>query len=118
MHLGLAMKALGLWFLVMLWGAIPLHAQVLDSADVRVTLDSALGLARKAAAAAFPELPNYLLYSIKPRILLADPGGLHWQVSWQEKAFPQPRWLVVRVYMKDGHTTAERLEAPSPPPAP
>jgi hypothetical protein len=42
-------------------GALPVHGQVLDTTDVRVTLDSALGIARKAAAAAFPELPNYLL---------------------------------------------------------
>ena len=110
--------AFGLWVMLTLWGALPVHGQVLDTTDVRVTLDSALGIARKAAAAAFPELPNYLLYSIKPRVLLADPnGGLHWQVSWQERAFPQRRWLVVRVYMNDGHTTAERLDdGPGPGP--
>jgi len=110
------MRAFGLWVTLTLWGALPLHGQVLDTTDVHVPLDSALGIARKAAADAFPELPNYLLYSIKPRVLLADPsGGLHWQVSWQERAFPQRRWLVVRVYMNDGHTTAERLaEGPGP----
>ena len=65
----------GLWVTLTLWGAPALHGQVLDTADIRVTLDSALGIARKAAAAAFPELPNYLLNSFKPRVLLADPNG-------------------------------------------
>ena len=68
-------------------------------------------LARGAAATTFPELSNYLLYSVTPRVLKGDPGGLHWQVQWQERAFPHRRWLVVRVYMKTGHVTSERLDA-------
>jgi hypothetical protein len=86
-----------------------LEAQDLDPADVQVTLDSALHLAQRAATGAFPDLSNYLLYSATPRVLKGDPRGLHWQVRWQERAFPHHRWLVVRVYMKDGHTMAERL---------
>ena len=94
--------------------AAPLEAQDLDPADVRVGLDSALGLATKAAVAAFPDLPDYLLYSVTPRVLKADPGGLHWQVQWQERAFPHHRWLVVRVYM-DGHVGSERIDPPGAP---
>ena len=85
-----------------------LHGQDLDATDVRVTLDSALRIAHKAAADAFPELSKYLLYSITPRVFKGDSSGMHWQVLWQERAFPHHRWLAVRVYMKDGHTTAER----------
>ena len=95
---------------------IPLHSQVLDTADVRVTLDSALPIATKTAEKSFPELSRYLLYSIKPRVLKGDPGGgLHWQVAWQERAFPHRRWLLVRVYMNDGHAVADRLVEGEPP---
>ena len=94
-------------FLLMFPAAIPLYGQDLDPAAVRVPLDSALILARKAAATAFPELSSYLLYSVTPRVLKGDPGGLHWQVLWQERAFPHRRRLVARVYMSDGHVTTE-----------
>jgi hypothetical protein len=86
-----------------------LQGQDLDTAHVQVTLDSALHLAQRAAASAFPDLSNYVLYSVTPRVLKGDPRGLHWQVRWQEQAFPHHRWLVVRVDMKDGHTMTERL---------
>jgi hypothetical protein len=99
----------GLSMMLSLGGTAPVHAQNLDPADVQVTLDSALQLAQSAGARAFPDLSAYLLYSVAPRVLKGDPGGLHWQVQWQERAFPHRRWLIVRVHMKDGHTTAERL---------
>jgi hypothetical protein len=105
-----ARRATGLWLTLMLWGSPPLFGQDLDTADVRVTLDSALSIAHKAAASAFPELSRYLLYSVTPRVFKGDSSGLHWQVTWQERAFPHRRWLVVRVYMNDGHTTTERLD--------
>jgi hypothetical protein len=102
-------KALGFVCLLLLGKAPPLHGQDLDAADIHVTLDSAVRLARQAAAAAFPDLSSYLLYSVTPRALKGDAAGLHWQVRWQERAFPHRRWLVVRVYMNDGHATTERL---------
>ena len=113
-------SGLRLCILLSLWTAGPLHGQVLDTADVHMTLDSALHLAQTTAASAFPDLSHYLLYSVTPRVFKADPGGLHWQVRWQERAFPNRRWLVVRVYMKDGHTTTERevYTEPSPTSAP
>ena len=112
-RLSCPLKALGLWLMLLVWGAPPLFGQNHDPADVRVPLDSALRIAHQAAARAFPELSQYLLYSIAPRVGKSDPsGGLHWQVQWQERAFPHHRWLVVRVYMKDGHTTTERLDDP------
>jgi hypothetical protein len=100
---------LGLCIMWSLWTAGSLQGQDLDPADVQVPLDSALHLAQRAAASAFPDLSDYVLYSVTPRVLKGDPRGLHWQVRWQERAFPHHRWLVVRVYMKDGHTMAERL---------
>jgi hypothetical protein len=109
------MRVASLCFAFMLGAAPPLHAQDLEAADVRVTLDSALRIAHLAAATAFPELSNYVLYSITPRVLKADPGGLHWQVRWQARDFPHRQWLVVRVYMKDGHTRAERQDQAQPP---
>lgn len=109
------MRTLGLWFTLMLYGAVPLRGQNLDTTDVRVPLDSALRIAQRAASSAFPELSNYLLYSITPRVFKGDSRGLHWRVQWQERAFPHWRWLIVRVYMKDGYATTERLdESPQP----
>jgi hypothetical protein len=87
-----------------------LNAQDLDTADVRVSLDSALRLAQNAAARAFPDLPGYLLYSVTPRVLKGDSRGLHWQVLWQERNLPHRRRLAVRVYLRDGYTVAERLQ--------
>jgi hypothetical protein len=101
-------RVLGLAIVASLWTAIPCQAQHLDAADVHVPLDSAVHLAQKAAASAFPDLSDYLLYSVTPRVLKGDPRGLHWEVRWEERAFPQHRWLVVRVYMEDGYTAAER----------
>ena len=83
-------------------------AQDLEPAEVHVALDSALRLAQQAAVLAVPDLSAYLLYSITPRVGLGDPRGLHWQVYWQERAFPHRPTLVVRVYMRDGHTTVGR----------
>lgn len=60
------MASLGLCAVLLLWAPLPLYGQNLDSADVRVPLDSALRLAREAAATTFPELSNYLLYSVTP----------------------------------------------------
>jgi hypothetical protein len=103
-------KAFWLWSTLMLCGAAPIHSQDLDATEVHVTLDSALRIAEEAAGRAFPELSRFLLYSISPRVFKGDPSGLHWQVQWQERAFPHRRWLVVRVYMKDGHTRTERRD--------
>ena len=109
------MKGLALCFTLMVGGVVPLGAQDLDPAKVRVTLDSALVIAHAAAASAFPDLSSYLLYSIAPRVLKGDPGGFHWEARWQQRAFPHRRWLVVRVYMSDGHALTERLDGTEPP---
>jgi hypothetical protein len=109
------MKALGACALLLIGAAAPLHSQDLSPSDVRVSLDSALHLAQKAAASAFPELSDYLLHSVRPRALKGDPGGLHWQVLWQDREFPHRRRLVIRVYMQDGRTVAERGEATNVP---
>jgi hypothetical protein len=109
------MRGPSLAFMLMLGAALPLPGQDLDPADVHVTLDSALHIAQETAATAFPDVSHYLLYSIGPRGLLGDPGGLHWQVRWQARDFPHRRWLVVRVYMKDGHTRTEREDEIQPP---
>ena len=108
-------RVLGLSITLSLWTGVALQAQDLDPADVHVTLDSALHLARKTAASAFPDLSNYLLYSVSPRVFKGDARGLHWEVRWQERAFPHHRWLVVRVYMKDGYTMSERPPADAGP---
>ncbi len=110
-----SMRGLTLCFAVTPLAALPLRGQELDPAEVRVTLDSGLRISQKVAATAFPELSEYVLYSVTPRVLKADPGGLHWQVQWQARAFPHRQWLIVRVYMKDGHTMTERLDEPQAP---
>ena len=112
---GCVESVLGLCMVLSLWTAGSLEGQDLDTADVQVSLDSALHLAQRAATSAFPDLSDYLLYSVTPRVLKGDSRGLHWQVRWQERAFPHHRWVVVRVYMKDGHTTTERVAGDTPP---
>ena len=104
----MAMKPLGCCLGLILLCPMLLHGQDLDSADVPITLEAALPLALETAAKAFPDLSRYLLYSIHPRVLKGDPGGLHWEVEWQERAFPHRRWLLVRVYMSDGHAIPHR----------
>ena len=84
--------------------------QELDPADVRISLDDALPIALKAASKEFPDLHKYVLYSVTPRVLKGDRRGLHWQVEWQEKAFPHYKLLRVRVYMRDASVYSERLE--------
>jgi len=101
------MKAVALCSLVLVGAAVPLRAQDLYPEDIRIDLDSAVHLARSVAAAGVPNLSSHILYSVRPRAFKGDPGGPHWEVRWQERAFPHRRGLVVRVYMNDGHTAVE-----------
>ena len=87
-------------------------AQHLDEKDVVISLEQALPIAKAKAKAEFPDVDEYILYSIHPRVLKADPNGLHWEVVWEAKAFPHRKLLVVRVYMKDGLAIAERQQIP------
>ena len=95
---------------LMILGSTLTLRQDLNPADVRIRLDEALPMALKAAAKEFPELHQYILYSVTPRVLKGDRRGLHWQFEWQEKAFPHHKLLRVRVYMGDGSLYTERLE--------
>lgn len=56
---GCGWAALGPFMMVSLGSGVPLRGQDLNTAGVRVTLDSALGLALNAAAGAFPDLLNF-----------------------------------------------------------
>ena len=84
--------------------------QNLSEEEVKITLDEALPIALKDARERFPDLREYLLYSASPRVLKGDEKGLFWQFLWQEKAFPHYKGLIVRVYMTDSSTFAERWE--------
>ena len=108
-------RAPGVSAFLLIGAVAPLRGQDLGAGDVRITLDSAVHLAQQAAAAAFPELPDYLLYSVTPRMLKGDQGGLRWQMLWQDREFPHRRRLVIRVYMRDGHTVAEHGEGTNGP---
>ena len=90
--------------------AAQIFGQDLSPEDVTVRLDEALPIALKEARKQFPELDEYLLYSVSPRVLKGDRKGLFWQFLWQEKRFPHTRNLVVRVYMKDRSIFAERAD--------
>lgn len=85
-------------------------AQNLDPQEVEISLNDALPLATTEARRAFPDLDQYLLYSVRPRVLKNDPKGLFWEVSWQEKDFPHQKFLHVRVYMKDRSLYTERIK--------
>jgi hypothetical protein len=106
-----ALKSLTFCLFLFGWVTIPLGAQDLTAEDVRIGLDSAVHLAHRVAATEVPDLSSYLLYSVIPRALKGDPGGLHWQVLWKARAFPHRRVVAVRVYMKDGHAAVETPEA-------
>ena len=88
--------------------ATGVSAQDLDPKDVVITLAQALPTAIAKAKAEFPDVDDYILYSVHPRVLKADPHGLHWEFVWKAKAFPHHKALIVRVYMKDGSALAER----------
>src|SRR6266478_1672823 len=90
--------------------ALNAHAQDIEAQDVRISLDQALLRAEEAAVKEFPDLRDYILYSVHPRVLKNDPkGGLFWQVSWQERKFPHNKMIIVRIYMKDGRVAFERI---------
>ena len=72
------------------------------------SLEQALPIASAKAKAEFADLDDYILYSVHPRVLKAGPNGLHWEFVWKAKAFPHHKALIIRVYMKDGSTIAER----------
>ena len=83
-------------------------AQDLDPKDVVTSLEQALPIAISKAKAEFPDLDDYILYSVHPRALKGDAKGLHWEFVWKAKAFPHRKAVLVRVYMKDGSAMAER----------
>jgi hypothetical protein len=104
--------------LLSLWVVSAAGAQDLDSSDVHVGLAKALPVALARARADFPDLNQYLLYSVHPRVLLGDPKGLFWQFTWQQLGFPHRNQLVVRVYMRDGTAGSERVEQMATPSLP
>jgi hypothetical protein len=85
-------------------------AQDLDPKEVRISLQQALPIAIAKTEADFPDLDDYILYSVHPRALKGDPKGLHWEFVWKTTAFPHRKAVIVRVYMKDGSAMAEREE--------
>ncbi|HEY6129694.1 MAG TPA: hypothetical protein VIW23_16095 [Candidatus Acidoferrum sp.] len=95
---------------------VPLpSAQDLDASDVVIPLDQALPVAINKAKADFPDVQNYILYSVHPRALKGDrerpkAGSLFWEFLWKEKAFPHYKELRVRVYMQDGSARSYRTE--------
>ena len=86
----------------------------LDPKDVVISLEQALPIASAKAKAEFADLDDYILYSVHPRVLKADPNGLHWEFVWKARAFPHHKALIVRVHMKDGLAVAEREKVVDP----
>jgi len=91
--------------------AAAVFAQDLDPKDVGTSLEQALPIALAKAKAEFPDLDDYILYSLHPRAFKGDAKGLHWEFLWKAKAFPHRKALIVRVYMKEGSAAAEREQA-------
>ena len=96
------------WLICYALLATKVFAQDLDPKDVVISLEQALPIASAKAKAEFADLDDYILYSVHPRVLKGDPNGLHWEFVWKAKAFPHHKALIIRVYMKDGSTIAER----------
>ena len=94
------------WLIFCLLSPTAAFAQDLDPKDVVTGLEQALPIA--IAKAKFPDLDDYILYSVHPRVFKGDPKGLHWEFVWKATAFPHRKAVIVRVYMKDGSAIAER----------
>jgi hypothetical protein len=76
-----------------------------------ISLERALPVAIKAARTETADFDKFILHSVIPRVLKADPKGMHWQFMWQESEFKtHMRGISVRVYMKDGSVTVEQFE--------
>jgi hypothetical protein len=99
------------WLILCALSPLLASAQDLDPKDVGTSLEQALPIAIAKAKAEFPDLDEYILYSVHPRSLKGDPNGLHWEFLWKAKAFPHRKAVVARVYMKDGSAVAEREQA-------
>ena len=97
-----------LFLVIALMGLSQGLCQILYPEDVKITLNDALPIALEEARKQFPDLDGYIFYSISPRALKGDPKGMFWQFDWQEKDSPHDKRLIVRVYMKDRSTFAER----------
>jgi len=102
------------WLICYALLATTVFAQDLDPKDVITSLEQALPIAIAKAKAEFPDLDDYILYSVHPRVLKADPNGLHWEFVWKARAFPHHKALIVRVHMKDGLAVAEREKVVDP----
>ena len=96
------------WLIFCALLATTASAQDLDPKDVVTSLEQALPIAITKAKSEFPDVDDYILYSVHPRVFKGDRKGLHWEFIWKAKAFPHHETLIVRVYMKDGSTIAER----------
>ena len=96
------------WLIFCVLSATTVSAQNLDLKDVVISLEQALPMAIAKAKAEFPDLGDYILYSVHPRVLKGDRKGLNWEFVWKAKAFPHRKAIIVRVYMKDGSAIAER----------
>ena len=78
--------ALALLVTLSSWRAV--HGQDPDPAEVSVPLDSALQLAQKTAAGAFPDLSDYLLYSVTPRSSREIPAACTGRCAGRSGPFP------------------------------
>jgi hypothetical protein len=96
------------WLILCALSPAAASTQDLDPKDVGTGLEQALPIAISKAKAEFPDVEDYILYSVHPRVFKGDAKGLHWEFVWKAKAFPHRKALIVRVYMKDGSTIAER----------
>jgi hypothetical protein len=96
------------WLILFVFSLTTAFAQDLDPQDVRTSLEQALPVAIANAKVEFPDVDDYILYSVHPRVFKGDPKGLHWEFLWKAKAFPHRKAIIVRVYMKDGSAIGER----------
>jgi hypothetical protein len=64
----------------------------MDPRDVRTNLEQALPIAITKAKAQFPNLDDYILYSVHPRVFKGDAKGLHWEFVWKTKALARAQF--------------------------
>jgi hypothetical protein len=62
------------WLIFSAFAPVAASAQDLDPTDVRVSLQEALPIAIAKAEAEFPDLDDYVLYSVHSRVLKGGPA--------------------------------------------
>jgi hypothetical protein len=78
------------WLIICALSLTTASGQDLDPKDVRTSLQQALPIAIAKAKAKFPDLDDYILYSVQPAVFKGDAEGLAKGVCLESQGIPAP----------------------------